>query len=90
MTIYEFGYTLVGLLEQALNQINNLKEDEKFLLKDLYRGYEWKRIEPRQRQALGYMFLDYISKNNVSVIAVEKTTAKQQVYRKGYIIRMKQ
>ena len=42
-----------SLLSQALSETNNLNEGEIFLVKDLFKGYEWNRIERKNRLLLG-------------------------------------
>lgn len=48
------------LLERAINETANLKPGEVFLVKDLFRGYEWNRISRSERLLLETLFLNYI------------------------------
>ena len=41
------------LLERALSEVELLKEEEIFLVKDLFKGYEWNRIPVKDRLLLG-------------------------------------
>jgi hypothetical protein len=74
---------LEKLLNAALEEIKNLENNEIFLLKDLYKGYVWNRIPVKHRLILGTLFLEQIKKDNVSVEVIEKTSSKQQKYRKN-------
>lgn len=69
------------LLEIAIKETENLMNDEIFLVKDLFKGYEWNRIPRNHRLLLGTLFLNYINKTNGKIQAVEKTSSKQQKYK---------
>ena len=71
------------LLLRAEEEIDNLNEGEIFLVKDLFKGYEWNRILLRDRLLLGTLFLNFVSKTGGSTEAFEKTTSKQQKYKKS-------
>ena len=70
------------LLERALSEVELLKEEEIFLVKDLFKGYEWNRIPVKDRLLLGTLFLHDVHKEKVPVIAVEKTSSHQQRYQR--------
>ncbi|WP_313129802.1 single-stranded DNA-binding protein [Anaerocolumna sp.] len=70
------------LLETAKDEIKNLKSGEIFLLRDLFKGYEWNRISRSNRLLLGTLFLNYIKSNDICVVSIEKTSSGQQKYRK--------
>ena len=44
------------LLEIAIKETINLKTNEVFLLRELFKGYEWNRIERKDRLLLGSLF----------------------------------
>ena len=73
------------LLERALNEIPNLNSNEKFLVKDLFKGYEWNRLSINERRNLGRFFFEE-SQNpylkNGTIVALEKNSANQQMYQK--------
>ncbi|WP_407927284.1 single-stranded DNA-binding protein [Jeotgalicoccus saudimassiliensis] len=69
------------LIKKAWQETKNLKEGEVFLLKDLFKGYKWNRIETETRSSLGRLFLDKVEKKK-SVEVIEKTSSNQQQYRK--------
>lgn len=64
------------LLEKAKDEIKNLQTNETFSLKDLFKGYEWKRIKQGDKSMLGTLFLNYaqcepkieVNKKNNSLI----------------------
>jgi hypothetical protein len=70
------------LLEKAIQETEELRPDEVFLLKDLFKGYEWRRIPVNERLLLGTLFLNYVNSNDIKVIAIEKTSSNQQRYKK--------
>lgn len=69
------------LLELAIKETEKLTNDEIFLVKELFKGYEWNRIPRNERLLLGTLFLNYVNKTGGSVQAIEKTTSGQQKYR---------
>lgn len=74
--------TVNSLLEQAITETHNLMQGEVFLVKDLFKGYEWNRIMRKDRLLLGTLFLKYVNDNlNSNIEAVDKTSSNQQRYR---------
>lgn len=71
-----------NLLDQAIEETKNLKVDEIFLVKDLFKGYIWNRIEVKDRLLLGTLFLNYVHKEKSGLIPIEKTSSHQQRYQK--------
>lgn len=69
------------IIKKAWQETKNLKEGEVFLLKDLFKGYKWNRLEMEMRSSLGRLFLEKVKKKK-SVEAIEKTSSYQQQYRK--------
>lgn len=69
------------LLDIAKSELINLKGGEIFLVRDLFKGYEWNRISRSDRLLLGTLFLNYIKNNDVGVDPIEKTTSGQQRYK---------
>ncbi|WP_199794652.1 DUF1413 domain-containing protein [Lentibacillus sp. Marseille-P4043] len=64
----------------ALKELNN--DDGEFVLKDLFRGFEWNRITKGDRTKLGSMFLSYSRNENTAIIEpTEKTPQNQQKYK---------
>ena len=62
------------VLEQAISESKFLKKDEVFLVKDLFKGYEWNRIPRKTRLLLGTLFLNYVnSGDNNEIEAIDKT-----------------
>lgn len=72
------------LLQIAIEETVNLELGEKFLLKDLFKGYEWNRILRKDRLLLGTLFLNYVNskENDKCIKTVEKTSSNQQKYEK--------
>lgn len=44
------------LLDNAIAELQNLEDGEYFLIRDLFRGYEWNRIPRSDRLLLGTLF----------------------------------
>ena len=64
------------LMKKALNELNNLQSGETFLLKDLFKGYEWNRLDRNIRLKLGILFLNEINTNSyLNIKAIEKTSS---------------
>lgn len=71
------------LLKQCLQQIQNLNSGEVFLVKDLFRGYEWNRIHIKDRLNLGILFKnEVLQKPNLGIQMLDKTSSNQQRYKK--------
>ena len=70
------------LLEEAIKETTNLNVGETFLVKDLYKGYMWKRIPHGNRLLLGTLFLNHVHKTQGYIKKIEKTSSKQQRYRR--------
>ncbi len=70
------------LLEEALKETENLEEGEIFLVKDLFKGYVWNRIEVKDRLLLGTLFLNHVHQGKSHLYAIEKTSSHQQQYKK--------
>lgn len=73
-----------NLLNLAINETDHIYIGEKFLLKDLFKGYEWNRIPRKDRLLLGTLFLNWVhsSENNKNIKTTMKTSSNQQQYEK--------
>lgn len=72
------------LIDHMKLHINNLKSDEEFLIKDLFFGYEWNRLNKNIRIQTGQIFLNQVNANlhpQVKAI-IPKNKNNQQVYKK--------
>lgn len=72
------------LLDLAINETDYIHIGEKFLLKDLFKGYEWNRIPRKDRLLLGTLFLNWVNsrENNKMIKTIMKTSSNQQQYQK--------
>jgi len=69
--------------QKALNEITKLYSGEIFLVKDLFKGYEWNRLQLNDRLLLGKLFYDRITKQYLeTVIPIDKNGSNQQKYKK--------
>lgn len=74
-------FTVNELLEVAKNELVNVKPNEIFLVRDLFKGYEWNRISRSDRLLLGTLFLNFIRNADTDVDIIEKTSSGQQKYK---------
>ena len=49
------------LLDNAKYELKFILPGEEFLLKDLFKGYEWKRIKQADKSILGTLFMNYVN-----------------------------
>lgn len=70
------------LLEQAIKETDLLISGETFILKDLFKGYEWNRISRGDRLLLGTLFLNFVNNMSNSIKSIDKSTSGQQQYMK--------
>lgn len=70
-----------SLLETAIKETDSLYDGEIFLLRDLFKGYEWNHISRSTRLLLGTLFLNKITSENLEIEASAKTSSGQQKYR---------
>ena len=72
------------VLEEALSELANLESEEVFLLKDLFKGYQWSRMTAQKRRSLGSLFLITVNTDDYrdKVEILEKTSSNQQRYKK--------
>ncbi len=73
-------YDVNELLKKAIEETQNLNENELFLVKDLFKGYSWNRIQRKDRLLIGTLFLHYVNHNSDYLKAITKTSSKQQQY----------
>ena len=70
------------LLEIAKEELKNLNSEEIFLVRDLFKGYEWNRLSRSSRLLLGTLFINYIKSTDIGIVPIEKTSSGQQRYKK--------
>ena len=63
--------TMNELLDKAKAEISNLLSGEVFLLRDLFKGYEWNRISRSDRLLLGTLFLNCMKAVDIEVVPSE-------------------
>lgn len=74
--------TLDVLLQIAKTATEELNPKEQFLLKELFRGFEWNRIKKSNRTKLGGLFYSYANGDESDITVVKKTLQNQWVYEK--------
>ncbi len=69
-------------LEKAIQEIPFLNHNEEFLIRDLFKGYEWNRLEIGERRQLGSVFQNAVKNGELrGVVGMgEKSTSNQQKY----------
>lgn len=71
---------LYGIATDAVAEVEG---GEVFIVKELFRGFEWNRVLKSYRTKLGGMFLDNVNNGNIAnVEALDKTPQNQQRYKK--------
>lgn len=75
-------FNVNDLLTIAQNEINYVNVGETFLLKELFKGYEWNRIKISDRLLLETLFLNYVNTNADKIVALHKTLSNQQKYKR--------
>ncbi|MDU5524620.1 MAG: single-stranded DNA-binding protein [Clostridioides difficile] len=71
-----------SLLKEAIDELKNIHCGEVFLLKELFKGYEWNRLEMNIRLKLGKLFLyEVVTNPNLNVEVINKNSAYQQMYK---------
>lgn len=68
------------LLQKAIEETSNLNTGEIFLVRDLFKGYEWNRISRSDRLLLGTLFLNYVNTVGIHLTPIQKTSSGQQKY----------
>ena len=75
--------TLDVLFDQACASAKDLMSEEVFIVRDLFRGFEWNRIPKGLRTKLGAMFFEHAQKAAYGEFAIlDKTPQNQQRYKK--------
>ena len=69
-------------LKKAIQEIHQLSGGEEFLVKDLFKGYEWNRLAIGERRTLGSLFLNEVKNGELKpqVKVAKKSSANQQIY----------
>jgi hypothetical protein len=75
--------TLTDLINYSQSEIQRLLVGEEFMVKDLFLGYEWNRIDKGNRTRLGSSFFAYAQGAGAAqIIPLGKTPQNQQRYKK--------
>lgn len=69
------------LLEYALKEADKMLSEEVFLIRDLFKGYEWNRLPKNIRLLLGTLFLNSVKREKAKIMPIEKTSSGQQRYK---------
>lgn len=73
-----------NLRDIAVATLNEVEVGEVFIVKDLFRGFEWARLPQSTRVKLGSLFLVYAESAEGMLVLekLDKTKQMQQRYRK--------
>lgn len=75
----EYGY----LLERAVQQIDAIAVNDKFLVKDLFVGTEWNDLEKGDKLGFGRFFKNAVIENEIpNVVFIGKAKNNSAEYRK--------
>lgn len=73
--------SLEELFLVAKNTLNEISTGEEFIVKDLFRGFEWQRIAIGDRTKLGSRFFNFSNHEGSTIIrSLGKTPQNQQKY----------
>ncbi len=71
------------LLTTAKNELKQLNSGDIFIVRDLFKGYEWNREAKTDRLTLGTLFLSYAKTVPLELEVIQrKTSSNQQKYKK--------
>ncbi|WP_322907234.1 DUF1413 domain-containing protein [Paenibacillus campi] len=75
--------SLEDLFKKAISTLHEVNSnDREFVVKDLFRGFEWNRIPKGNRTKLGSMFFNYAKNDSRNlIIPLGKTAQNQQLYK---------
>lgn len=74
---------LQELYNLSIAAVSDVDSGEKFMVRDLFRGFEWNRIPKGYRTKLGGMFFTYATGYGSNTIeSLGKTAQNQQMYKK--------
>ena len=75
--------SLQDLFNYAVFTLTEVQKDEIFLVKDLFRGFDWNRIAKGNRTKLGAMFFAYAQEKGANdILPLGKTPQNQQMYKR--------
>lgn len=75
--------SLERLFEISKGALEELKRGEEFIVKELFKGFEWNRIDKGNRTKLGSMFFNFANNEGSGIIQpLGKTPQNQQRYKK--------
>lgn len=69
------------LVDEALLRVTELIQGEKFIVRDLFPVFRWRRLAINDRQTLGILFKHEMNCSKAAKL-MEKNTQGQQVYEK--------
>lgn len=74
--------TLNELIQMVNSALNDVESGEEFIVRDLFRGFEWNRIPVAMRTKLGSTILALADNGSLSanITPIRKTPQNQQVY----------
>ncbi len=71
-----------NLLDMAKHESHLLNAGEKFVLRDLFKGYQWDRINDTDRRLVGKRFWDYVHHEVEHIEPLDKSDLDQQKYKR--------
>lgn len=76
--------TLEELFDIVVSTLSDVESGEVFIVKELFRGFEWNRIPKGIRTKLGSMVFTYANGDEGSLLIepLDKTPQNQQKYKK--------
>ncbi|MEG1415622.1 MAG: DUF1413 domain-containing protein [Clostridium sp.] len=75
---------VANLFNEAVGTLSDLEPGETFVVSNLFRGFEWERIEVSNRAILGSMFFRYVNNDGSEIVTpLDKSSEGQQRYEKN-------
>ena len=73
--------TAQEMLDQAIVELGNLRDGDKFIVKDLFKGHLWNQQQKSERLLLGTLFMNYVRQNSKKIEMLSKNKSGQQEYK---------
>ncbi len=71
-----------NLLDMAKHESHLLQSGEKFILRDLFKGYQWDRISDTNRKEVGKKYWNFVHHEIDHIEVLDKTDEGQQKYKR--------
>ncbi len=70
-----------SLLDMAKHETKLIKPGEKFILRDLFKKYQWERIQETNRKELGKKYWNYVHHEAEHIEAIDKAEDEHPTFK---------